>query len=120
MSVTLACNGKEALELVTVREFDLVLMDCQMPEMDGYEATRLLREPSNGALDPGIPIVALTAHALQGDRDRCLAAGMDDYLTKPVDTKRLSEIILHVVHNRKNASPRQLPANDTTQARFAR
>jgi CheY-like chemotaxis protein len=101
MTVTLAYNGREALELATSREFDLVLMDCQMPEMDGYEATRLIRQPDGGALDPTIPIIALTAHALEGDRDRCLAAGMNDYLTKPLDPKRLSEVIIQVMRNRR-------------------
>jgi CheY-like chemotaxis protein len=71
-----------------------------MPELDGYEATRLIRQPSGGALDPAIPIIALTAHALEGDRDRCLAAGMDDYLTKPLDPKRLSDVIIQVMRHR--------------------
>ena len=117
MIVTVACNGREALELVATQEFDVVLMDCQMPEMDGYEATRLIRQPGGGALDPAIPIIALTAHALEGDRDRCLAAGMDDYLTKPLDPKRLSDVIIQVMRDRnvrlKAAAHAPLPAGYT-------
>ena len=100
MTVTLAQDGKQALHLLATQEFDFVLMDCQMPELDGYEATRLLRQRNNGALDPMIPVIALTAHALEGDRDRCLAAGMDDYLTKPLDPNRLVEVIGDVMSKR--------------------
>ncbi len=83
-------NGKEALEALEKSSFDLVLMDVQMPVMDGYEATRLIRG------DPrwlGLPVVAMTAHALDGDRERCLGAGMDDYIAKPVRSKQLLEIV---------------------------
>jgi signal transduction histidine kinase/CheY-like chemotaxis protein len=100
MSVTLAQDGKQALQLLATQEFDFVLMDCQMPELDGYEATRLLRQRNTGALDPTIPVIALTAHALEGDRDRCLAAGMDNYLTKPLDPNRLVEVIGDVMSKR--------------------
>jgi len=102
MVVTLACNGAEAVELAKTSIFDLVLMDCQMPEMDGYEAARLLRRSNGGANDPSIPIIALTAHALDGDRERCLEAGMDDYLTKPLDTKRLLDLIVQVLGQRQD------------------
>jgi len=73
-----------------------------MPEMDGYEAARLLRRSNGGANDPSIPIIALTAHALDGDRERCLEAGMDDYLTKPLDTKRLLDLIVQVLGQRQD------------------
>jgi signal transduction histidine kinase/CheY-like chemotaxis protein len=83
-------NGREALEAVHQRQFSLVLMDIQMPEMDGLEATRRLRsDPQTQSL----PVIAVTAHALIGDRDRCLAAGMNDYLTKPVDREKLISTI---------------------------
>ena len=68
-------------------------MDCQMPEMDGFEATRLLRDPASGVLDPRVKVVALTANAMVGDRERCLAAGMDDYLAKPVQMQALLSLL---------------------------
>jgi CheY-like chemotaxis protein len=73
-------NGRIALDVLNDRSFDLILMDCQMPVMDGYEATSLIRR---GKAAPSIPIVGLTAHALAGDREKCIEAGMNDYLTKP-------------------------------------
>ncbi|MBA3544754.1 MAG: PAS domain S-box protein [Chthoniobacterales bacterium] len=87
-----AANGKEALKAMESAEFDLVLMDLQMPEMDGFEATRLVREKES-ACGRRTPIVAMTAHAMQGDRERCLAAGLDGYLAKPVDKAKLFETI---------------------------
>jgi CheY-like chemotaxis protein len=82
--VSLAADGSQAVEAVTGNQFDLIFMDCQMPVMDGYEATaairQLERERGGGSR---IPIIALTANALIGDREKCLEAGMDDYLSKP-------------------------------------
>ncbi len=86
--VTVAENGAEALHLFERQDFDLVLMDVQMPEMDGLEATRAIRALEAGS-SRHTPIVAMTAHAMQGDRERCLAAGMDDYVSKPIDPKEL-------------------------------
>ena len=89
--VTIANNGQEALDLVQAHDFDLVLMDCQMPELDGYEATRQIRKL--GAKYSDLPVIALTAFAMAEDRDICLAAGMNDYVTKPVDRKILIKTI---------------------------
>ncbi|MDX2171078.1 MAG: PAS domain S-box protein [Deltaproteobacteria bacterium] len=95
--VTLAHNGREAVEATATRAFDLVLMDIQMPEMDGFQATAAIRarERVGGRR---VPIVALTAHAMSGDAERCLAADMDAYVSKPIDRARLAEAIarLHV------------------------
>ncbi|HUT34725.1 MAG TPA: response regulator [Planctomycetota bacterium] len=91
-TVALAANGKEALAALQHQSFDLVLMDVQMPEMDGFEATRTIRERERAA-GGHIPIVAMTAHALKGDRERCLAAGMDDYIPKPIRPAQLIEIV---------------------------
>lgn len=82
--VSVAENGRLALEALRQATFDLVLMDIQMPEMDGVEATRRIREDRSGAFDPRIPVVAITAYAMVGDREKFLAAGIDDYLAKPV------------------------------------
>jgi len=83
-------NGIEALLALEMIRYDLVLMDCQMPEMDGYDATRAIRAADSRVLDRGIPIIALTAGAMQEDRERALAVGMDDYLSKPIDSGALA------------------------------
>jgi PAS domain S-box-containing protein len=88
----LAVNGLEACAAAEARTFDLILMDCQMPEMDGFEATRLIREREAGARR--VPILAMTANAMAGDRERCLASGMDDYLAKPIAILDLKEALL--------------------------
>lgn len=85
-----AMNGKEAVEAVARRRYDAVLMDCMLPVMDGYEATRQIRRQYP---TPHIPIIALTANAMAGDRAKCLAAGMDDYLSKPINKGQLGEIL---------------------------
>lgn len=86
-------NGQEAVDALKTKNYDIVLMDVQMPEVDGFEATELIRNPSTGVLNPNVPIIAMTAHAMQKDRDKCLASGMDDYISKPVNPERLCEIL---------------------------
>lgn len=86
-------NGHEAVKVLETISYDLVFMDVQMPEMDGIEATRLIRDASSAVLNHKIPIIAMTAHATEGDRDRFIDAGMDDYLSKPVTLKTLRELI---------------------------
>jgi CheY-like chemotaxis protein len=102
-TVVVVNNGREALAALESRAFDLVLMDVQMPEMDGLEATALTRarEKHSGA---HVPIVAMTAHALKGDRQRCLAAGMDDYISKPIHAKELFQTLEKLL-----AAPESLP-----------
>jgi two-component system sensor histidine kinase/response regulator len=92
-----AASGAAALELLQQIDYDLVLMDCEMPDMDGYETSRHIRHIRHGVLaarNPDVPIVALTAHAMQGDREKCIAAKMDDYLTKPIDPDSLKATLL--------------------------
>jgi len=90
---TIAKSGREALDALAREPFDLVLMDCNMPELDGLEATRRLRSGASGARDPRIPVIALTANAMDGDKDACLAAGMDDFVAKPVTIATLRDVI---------------------------
>jgi CheY-like chemotaxis protein len=89
-----APDGREAVKALPANRYNLVLMDCHMPEMDGCEATRLIRDPTTGTLNPRIPIIAVTARAMEGDRGKCIAAGMDDYLSKPVEPDSLDRISL--------------------------
>lgn len=93
--VTLAANGKEAVESSQNNQFDFILMDVQMPVMDGLEATRAIREREKQSY-LHIPIIALTAHAMKGDRERCLEAGMDDYISKPINYSELMEAIKRI------------------------
>jgi PAS domain S-box-containing protein len=86
-------DGVEALRSLERTPYDLVLMDVQMPEMDGFEATRRIRDPRSAVLRHGVPIIAMTAHAMQGDRERCLDVGMNDYVTKPISPEALAQAI---------------------------
>ena len=88
--VDLAENGERALAALGKRRYDIILMDCQMPVMDGFEATRAIRQNPDWA---GIPVIAVTANALEGDREHCLASGMSDYVTKPYRRDELRAII---------------------------
>lgn len=105
-------NGEEALEAMKNASYDLVLMDVQMPKMDGFETTQQIRQ-ANDALDRNIPIIAMTAHAMHGDRERCLAAGMNDYISKPVTLKALADKINQWLPDHQvclDCAPKQEPA----------
>ena len=91
-TVVTAGNGLEALDAFAAQKFDLILMDVQMPEMSGFEATAKIREHERETGER-VPIVAMTAHAMKGDRERCLDAGMDDYISKPIKAHDLLMII---------------------------
>jgi signal transduction histidine kinase/CheY-like chemotaxis protein len=93
VQVDIASNGEEALEALAARPYDLVFMDVQMPGMDGLTATRLLRGPASAVRNPAVPVIAMTANAMQGDREMCLAAGMDDYVSKPVEPSALDAML---------------------------
>jgi CheY-like chemotaxis protein/HPt (histidine-containing phosphotransfer) domain-containing protein len=95
-AVECAGNGREGLERIAERDYALVFMDCQMPELDGYEATAALREREGASAH--LPVVAMTAHAMKGDRERCLAAGMDDYLAKPLRPEELDAVLERWLH----------------------
>jgi signal transduction histidine kinase/DNA-binding response OmpR family regulator/uncharacterized membrane protein len=118
--VTIAANGKEALAVLDRQRVDIVLMDVQMPEMGGFEATAVIRGREAGT-DVHLPIVAMTAHAMKGDRERCLRAGMDEYITKPLDSKLLCATVEHVAmgYAVESAAPAAAPvAHDNLLARL--
>ncbi|HYM07335.1 MAG TPA: ATP-binding protein [Terriglobales bacterium] len=102
--VTVAKNGHEALAASDQHRFDIVLMDVQMPEMDGFEATRAIRAREQGTAGH-LPIIAITAHAMKGDCDRCLEAGMDGYISKPINTSAL----FHAIERAMAVAPAGLP-----------
>jgi CheY-like chemotaxis protein len=98
-------NGVEVLQALREADFDAVLMDCQMPQMDGYEATRQLRSAEGSARNPHIPVIALTAHAMPTDRALCLAAGMNDYLTKPINPAHLRHALIQLLPPQNHEEP---------------
>ena len=102
--VRVAGNGLEALAALDKEQFDVVLMDVQMPDMDGLEATAVIRQKEK-AQGSHIPIVAMTAHSMKGDRDRCLEAGMDGYISKPINAQKLLEALDHIFSIVPEASP---------------
>ena len=118
VSCDIVGNGRLAMEAAVANRYDVVLMDCQMPEMDGFQATRGLRDHERlkgnlGRFDRPLLIVALTAHALQGDRETCIRAGMDDYLSKPIEPERLISLFQSYVSSRV-AKP-SAPASGQTE-----
>ena len=102
-------NGAEAVKALETLPYDLVLMDVQMPEMGGLEATREIRNPQSAVRNHGIPIIAMTAHAMQGDRERCLEAGMNDYVTKPLDPRALVAALEKWLPRETEATKEHLP-----------
>ena len=112
--VEIAENGRQALLATEHAHFDLILMDCQMPEMDGLTATSEIRQRETGAGRSRLPIIALTANAMQGDRELCLSAGMDDYLTKPYTQMQLREIIQKWLSKRNALVPASVTHHQTT------
>jgi CheY-like chemotaxis protein len=91
--VDLAADGRQALDRLAAVRYEAVLMDCQMPQMDGYLATRHIRDLSSAVLDHDVPVIAMTANAFAEDRERCIAAGMNDFLSKPVDRSTLAQVL---------------------------
>ena len=98
--VSVANNGQVALEMLGKEIFDCVLMDCQMPVMDGYEATRNIRSGDAGDIYTTIPIIAMTANAMRGDREKCFEYGMDDFITKPIDLKLLQQVLVKWIEDK--------------------
>ena len=101
---TVVADGEQAVAAVADGEFDLILMDVQMPGTDGIEATRRIRA-LEGEIEDRVPIIALTAHAMSGDRDRCLEAGMDEYLSKPVNISELIRTVAAFAALRTSCQP---------------
>lgn len=107
LKADVAGNGKVALEALSSKNYDLVLMDMQMPVMDGLEATREIRRPQSSTLNHQIPIIAMTANAMTGDRDRCLEAGMNDFVPKPIDIANLTQAMRRCLTTNR-ATPRDV------------
>jgi len=101
INVETVSSGREALRLLAQKRYDAVLMDVQMPDLDGYETTAIIRDPESEVLDHHVPIIAMTAHALSGDREKCLKAGMDDYVSKPF---KIQELLSALSRNSKRTA----------------
>lgn len=102
--VSIANHGQEALQILSQQCFDCILMDCQMPVLDGYRATEAIRANNATVLQPDIPIIAMTAHVMASDRERCLSVGMNDYLAKPIDSALLSQTLRKWIENTEYAT----------------
>jgi len=104
----IAENGASAIDALRTTDYDLVLLDCEMPQMDGYETAREIRLGSTGVRNPDIPILAVTAHAMLGDREKCIAAGMNDYLPKPIEPAQLAAILTRLLPRLAEPRPHDL------------
>ena len=117
-----AADGHSALRALAQKDYDMVLMDCQLPGMDGYEASRRIRQPDSAVRNHDVPIIATTAHAMAGDREKCLSAGMNGYISKPLKPTALEETIEEwtagkpAVVNRAPVRPEGLTPSATTVA----
>jgi len=120
MSATAVCvsNGRAALDALREADFDVVLMDCQMPDMDGYEATRQLRRSQGIYRNSAIPVIALTAHVMSDDRAKCIAAGMDGYVSKPIDKLALQSAITKALDRPFSPSLASVPSEPGTSTLF--
>jgi signal transduction histidine kinase/CheY-like chemotaxis protein/HPt (histidine-containing phosphotransfer) domain-containing protein len=116
-SVAIANNGREAVQAVFDRQYAAVFMDCQMPEMDGYQATAEIRRREGDG--PRVPIIAMTAHSMKGDRERCLAAGMDDYVSKPLRAEALEAVLAQWVQAPNGHGPLDLEALERLRSELA-
>jgi CheY-like chemotaxis protein len=105
LHVDSAANGLIAVEKIKYQNYDIVFMDCQMPEMDGFEATAEIRKNEKAQNRKHTAIVALTADAMTGDRDKCIKAGMDDYLNKPVRAKEIADMLTKWIEGNRSALP---------------
>jgi CheY-like chemotaxis protein len=119
--IDIAENGKHAIEKLSSGEYDLILMDIQMPEMDGYEATQFIRKNMQPP-KAKIPIIAMTAHAIVGEAEKCIALGMDDYISKPFNQKTLYEKINHLMKTKLESgipfAPREITQTKTTGEKY--
>ena len=118
MLVEVAGNGIEALKALEEQHYAMVLMDVQMPKMDGYEAIRRIRSSASNLWDPTVPVIAMTAHAMQGDREKCLSAGMNDYISKPIDGEKLADVLQRWLPHVSTPPAHEEPAASRQQGDF--
>nr|MCH9638300.1 response regulator [Betaproteobacteria bacterium] len=115
--VDVAANGHEAIQALEKLSYDIVFMDCQMPIMDGYTATKRIRTQPSLTRVQSVPVIGLTANAMRGDRDICLAAGMDDYISKPVDPNRLRQALVRWLPNYQYQNKTQAEPSQTDETK---
>lgn len=116
LSVETVSGGAAAIQVLELINFDIVFMDVLMPDMDGYEATKRIRDPLSKVINHNIPIIAMTANAMTGDRKKCLDAGMDDYISKPIMLKNLTQVLAKWLHGEQNSKHTQNPDETDTHS----